>query len=226
MKRLWIFMFSTLAALTLAGCRPSYEWNQKLTVVVETPNGERSGSAVTQVTARIGEGSVMLTNAAYKVEGEATVVDLGHRKYLFALLANSGANATEYWALNNFRPMVMDNYPNTTDDLNKFYTALENLRDTQTLTPDHYPLLVTFGDLADPKSVKEVKPGDLQAMFGAGYRLKMMTLEITEEAVTLGKIDTLLGWLGKFPELPLCEPKSGMDFSFCATRVHHGDFAR
>ena len=58
-----------------------------------------------------------------------------------------------------------------------------------------YPMLVTFGDIADPASVRLVDPGDLAASFGAGVRLKAVTLEVTREEVTEGVVEGLLGWI-------------------------------
>ncbi|MFO1174759.1 MAG: hypothetical protein U1E48_06075 [Paracoccaceae bacterium] len=74
-----------------------------------------------------------------------------------------------------------------------------------TLTPDLYPLLVTFDDIHDPKSVRQVDPADLAAAFGPGVRLKAVTLAVTDEAVTEGKVEAVLGDLkeidgrGPFP---------------------------
>jgi hypothetical protein len=39
-----------------------------------------------------------------------------------------------------------------------------------------YPLLVTFGDIADPKSVALVDPTNLAASFGPGVRLTSVML--------------------------------------------------
>ena len=63
------------------------------------------------------------------------------------------------------------------------------------IKPKHYPLLVTFGDINDPASVKKVDPNDLAATFGPGYTLKSITLEITDEPVTTGKVEDVLGWV-------------------------------
>ena len=57
-----------------------------------------------------------------------------------------------------------------------------------------FPYLVRFRDLADPKSVEEVKPGDLAASFGKGYALKGLTIQMTDAPVTVG-IEKRLGWL-------------------------------
>ena len=64
-----------------------------------------------------------------------------------------------------------------------------------TLTGDLIPMLVTFDDITKPETVREVDPEDLTAVFGEGVRLKAVTLEVTEEAVTEGRVEGVLGWL-------------------------------
>lgn len=63
------------------------------------------------------------------------------------------------------------------------------------LDPKDYPPLVTFTDLADPKTVRRVDPSDLAATFGSGYTLKAITLEITDDKVTEGNVGRILPWL-------------------------------
>lgn len=58
------------------------------------------------------------------------------------------------------------------------------------------PLMVTFADIVDSKTVNRVDPDDLAASFGAGVRLKAVTLTVAEEPVTEGKVEAVLGWLG------------------------------
>ena len=95
MKRigLLVLVFASLM-LSLAGCDMfgfrSWSWHQKLTVTVETPDGPRSGSAVSaawfQMTPKwsgVGD-SAGASNSS--LSGEAVVVDLGQGRYLFALL--------------------------------------------------------------------------------------------------------------------------------------------
>ena len=45
-------------------------------------------------------------------------------------------------------------------------------------------MLVTFGDLHDPKSVVTVDPADLAKSFGEGITLKRITVQITDEPVS------------------------------------------
>jgi hypothetical protein len=86
--------------------------------------------------------------------------------------------------------------------------------------------LVTFDDITKPETVREVEPADLAAVFGEGVRLKTVTLEITEEAVTVGLVEGLLGWLGPYPE-PALGPATGKTTAIpFFRRVHMGDFIR
>lgn len=63
------------------------------------------------------------------------------------------------------------------------------------LASKDYPLLVTFTDITDPTTVNQVDPTNLAATFGPGVSLKRITLQITDEPVTEGKIESVLGWL-------------------------------
>jgi hypothetical protein len=221
MNRRNLMQFSALAgvAMLLAGCFGSkvYVWKQKLVVVVQTPEGEQIGSAVSEMSASLGFAlGAAGTVASLRLKGEATVVDLGQGKLLFALLNEDSKYLTEYTFA---RPKDQS--------AEEFWGKLEASKGSSALVPGgHYPLLVTFDNFNDPRSVKEVKPSDLAASFGQGYALKTIALEITDEKVIEGVVSRLLPWLSKFPEPPLCEPKSGDDFSFCAAKVHHGDFVR
>jgi TAT (twin-arginine translocation) pathway signal sequence len=199
------------AATLLAGCfGPDAEWHRKITVTVQTPSGEKSAFAVH---AESLSKDPVLGSAHASFVGEAVVLEVSAGKYLFALIQENKPQ-TELVVFPGEAPLV------STHKLSAMVGKIFEL------SPDKYPMLVTFDNINDPKSVKEVKPSDLAGAFGTGYALKSITLEITDEKVTEGVVRRLLPWLSKFPEPPLCEPKSGDDFSFCAAKVHHGDFVR
>jgi hypothetical protein len=174
--------------LQLSACTTGYSWNQKLTVEVNTPAGVKTGASVVGIKVTSGQLGLSQTAAAYRVTGEATVVEVAPGKYLFALLGERSTNelATHTWA---------DQLPRNADEA---WTKIEALREKRDVPRAEYPLLVTFSDLNDPKSVKEVKPDRLADVFGAGFALKAVTLEITDEAVTGGKCDSVLNWLNEF----------------------------
>jgi hypothetical protein len=189
MNRMLVAAFLVLSSLGLSGCG-TYDWHQKLTVEIETPEGVKVGSAVTEVS--WWENRVFKDGAALqsKIRGEAVVVDLGNGRYLFALLSH--ADDTGYTA--DLAPLI-------TMDRDKIVWSVEAITRAKALSgrisvpSKHFPKFATFTDITDPRSVKEVDPANLGTTFGAGYSLKSVTLEITDEAVTKGKIENVLGWV-------------------------------
>ena len=159
-------------SLPLAGCGgTNHSWHQKLTVIVNTPQGEKTGSAVTRVSHRVGRqwGTGADTVLVGGYAGEATVVDLGDGKYLFAVLSSEGQSNTEYLAELVFQQSLkIDSKLEEISRLNQKYSEIEKLRVVEQVPRQYYPLLVTFTDINDPKSVKEVKPDSMADSVGAG----------------------------------------------------------
>ncbi|WP_428541761.1 hypothetical protein [Profundibacter sp.] len=180
MKRLALVIL--LPILMLYGCFrltfPTYSWHQKLTLVVETPDGVRSGASVTRHIVRKQPtfGLADVGSISHSLRGEATVVDLGDGRYLFALL--NGRKGLE-------RAAFADRIPAD----QRLHFAVKQLDGAAPVPLPDAPLLVTFGDLSDPASVKRVDPADLAATFGAGYALREITLEVTDEPVTEGVVE-------------------------------------
>jgi hypothetical protein len=169
---------------------PTYTWNQKLTLTVETPDGEVSGSGVVRVA--WSDSPDLFGDAPHwhsEVHGEATVVDLGDGKYLFALIGGA-----ERLALRVFHE---GRFPQDTDGLAPIIrtVAAQKRGTARRVSPEAMPLLVTFADIADPRTVARVDPDDLAATFGPGYVLKSVTLKITGEPVTEGEVERVLPWL-------------------------------
>jgi len=202
-----------LAVTVLSGCRDHNSWRQKLIVEVETPQGVVSGASVIQVDSWFGQFPASGNEVNYEVTGEATVVDFGGGRYLFALLGGSAERF--YYALE-------DRGRDRGRDLDRIARMQGESR---VLMPENYPLPVTFAYITDPASVIRVDPDDLAAHFGPGYALSSITLAITDEKVTKGRVEAVLGWLSEYPEpsvVPQIDPK---DFSFEA-KLRHGDFIR
>lgn len=178
----WFNRFSifVIIVLVLSACFSGWSWHQKLAVVVKTPNGEVSGSSVV----RVGWSDVnSVGNYPSSYSGEATVVDVGNGKFLFALLGEN----TKFLAFRAFKGDAGIGAER--------FAEIEKTRGIKPVSEEFYPLLVTFEDINDPASVKEVDPDNLAATFGAGYSLESITLEITDEPVTEGKVEEVMGWL-------------------------------
>jgi hypothetical protein len=190
-RRTVISILLCLSALCLTGCGNSYEWNQKLTVTVETPSGEISGAAVVGVS--VSFQAKVLPDAHGLSEdwrGEATMVDLGNGRYLFALLGRPPGLAQAV-----FKELLVQKG----GEAKRFYAALSDLIRAPAPVPSSaFPMLVTFADINDPKTVTKLDPANLAAAFGPGYALKGVTLEITDEAVTKGAVEKVLGWMRNY----------------------------
>ena len=227
----WIMLIAALGMMAaLPGCKRSVSWHQKLTLVIGTPAGEVSGSSVTRVENITNKGALVLPEArgtrSYWT-GEAVAVEVLPGKWLFALLEGEGGTDAGHWVYAAYdlnAALGADGYPS-------YETAMAKLRAQPMNVPvslpaDGLPILVTFGDITDPTSVQRVDPTDLAASFGPSVDLKAVTLEITDEPVTVGRVDAVLGWLGPYPEPALGPATGGTENIPFYRRIHMGDFIR
>lgn len=67
-------------------------------------------------------------------------------------------------------------------------------RGARDLKPFQLPMLVTFADVADPKTVEQVDPENPGAALGCDFKWQRMTIEVTDEPITT-EIEERLGWL-------------------------------
>lgn len=210
MNRL-VGFFAIICALTLTGCE-RYAWHQKLTVTVETPTGEVSASSVSAVSWAKHWIQTDGMGWDYDLTGEAVVVEVTPGRYLFALLKSEAT--TEY--MGSVAAASIAGRDGRVID-GALFGEVRDKRDRAagviTVPEVQYPMMVTFGDIADPASVKLVDPADLAASFGPGVRLKSVVLEVTDEAVTVGPVEGVLRWLGEYPETRLLPNVSPTDFS-------------
>jgi hypothetical protein len=188
-----------------------WSWHQKLTLAVQTPDGPRTASAVSEAIwemppewFRIGDSGG--GHGTGRLKGEAAVLNLNDGKYLFVLLKGYSAELTI---------KIFANPPLESDNRREYAPALDRIstvRETRELSRDQYPLLVTFDDINDPASVKRVDPDNLAAAFGSGYRLTSITLSLTDEPVTEGTVEAAIQWLralGQRQANLLGKPKAG-----------------
>lgn len=215
LRKIIIVVFALFLLVVLAQCAgvintTSRSWNEKITLIVDTPSGEFSSFSVqgASIASTWGASS---GSVAFR-SGEAVMLKLpmdGKPRYLFALL-QSGRLAYGIYKL----------------ELN-WYTGIGDLDDLppRVLKGKYRPRLVTFADINDPASVQQVDPDNLAASFGSGYSLKNITIEISDEGKTRGKVEQIINWLSEHPEPSVIPSISSTDFSFEA-KLRHGDFVR
>lgn len=173
----WTILF---LSVLLSGCNPfpdTWRWNQKLTVEVSTPDGIRSGSAVTEV---VWQERNWTGNFPGSYHGEATVVDLGQGRYLFALIGEP----TRYLALRTFAPDLGDKAVITEEG----FAAMARIRGTRDVREKYYPILMTFDDITNPETARRLDPSDL----GLGLKIHRIKLEIIDFPEKTGNIDNIL----------------------------------
>lgn len=186
----------------------------RLIVEVETPQGPAVGSSVIEITGnRIPNWLPNGGGTRGTFRGEAVATDLPHGRTLFALLrSESGATVPHDYPGMAFKSRLERYYAEreAVGEETDFVDAINEMRGwsgAKAPLPKSdrvlgnggrdvpaWPLLVTFGDLADPTSVARVDPDDLAATFGDGVKLKRITVELTDDPVTTG-IEKRLEWL-------------------------------
>jgi len=154
----------------------------RLTYDVEIDGQIRSGSGVIEVGSR--------------VTGEAVVVDLGGGRYLFSLLAGRlvqfNSSASHRTSPDKLLLLAFDCGLSWGSEL---YRCLNRTMPSTELPFRVLPVLATLDDINDPTSLRLVNPEDLAAHFGPQTSLKRVTIEITNDPITEGRIEALLVWL-------------------------------
>jgi hypothetical protein len=189
-----------VAAFALSSCARRDYWHQRLTLLIETPERMIAGSAVTSVRVVDHTSQLIVPDARgprATVIGEAVAVEVRPGKWLFALLdgADGEYSSAKAWVYDAYGARLKARGSERLHDMVMDAVNAEPYDIPVPLPPDSWPLLVTFTDITDPLTVQRVDPENLAASFGPGVRLKAVTLEITEEPVTVGKVVEVLGWL-------------------------------
>lgn len=185
-----------VALLGACGMSGGDTYRFKMTLEVDTPEGVKSGSSVYEVEAKnvaaLTPGGVGLQ---VNVRGEAIAVDLPEGRTVFALLKAVNANGHDdlgYTSMVALDPLFRWDYVESAE---RIATGV-GLTSPAEVLPENYPMLVTFTDIDDPKSVQRVDPANLAASFGPGTHLKRITVEVTDDDVTTG-IEKRLRWLSQ-----------------------------
>ena len=167
----WIGPLALLAALVIGDQirinRPGHKY--RLTVEVDTPEGVKSASGVMAVhpDRSYSRGGKTLT------KGDAVLVDLGGGKNLVALMAqidNSlDLDGTNYVALRAYT---------AAQGKRVSFNEMSRVSGVVPVKGALIPVLVSFGDPANPGTARTVAPEDAEAALGKGFRLHAVTAEV------------------------------------------------
>lgn len=196
-------LLGLFAALALAGCGSSLpSIYYRLTVIVDTSEGRRSGSSVVEFHSNYSPAFPGPEAQGVKsfVRGEATPVKLVDGRYIFAVLRWGQVDGTLPMLVESFADLVPPRSPTSDgDEINRQIMeqirGLAKLRATRPVNPKHYPALAYFDDLSKPETIHAIsaQPGDVIA---PGVRLVKMTLEITDGPATQ-QIRSILPWVDR-----------------------------
>jgi hypothetical protein len=169
----------------VAGCRERFEWHQKLTVEIDTPEGPIHGSAVQAIEYRdnVWFAAVNGPSVLIDLRGEAVVVPMPGQKYIFMLLKRGD--------------LAYQVYTDPADGpaSRRVRKMLSIKREPVEVPLKLAPPLIMFSDISDPDSVFRIDPSRPLENLGGGTTLSRITLEITDEPVTEGQVKRILPWL-------------------------------
>jgi hypothetical protein len=182
----------------------------KITAVVETPRGLRSGHSVLEYRGSMaGSAFGTMAGSGFKVRGEAVAVEVAPGQVMFVLLR---AHEDLDFAANALNAIAVpkDEGPRPTDragEMERTRRMYDRIRANRNVYPlwrpkDQRPgegpwmgvYFVRFRDINVPETIEEVNPDDLASIFGKGVRLKTLTIQVTDEPVTT-TIEKYLPWL-------------------------------
>jgi hypothetical protein len=193
-------VLSLVAGLAIAWwafAQPVYVHRFKLILQADVAGVLRSGTSVIEVrTTRYQSRLAEASGVRHEVLGDAVFLDLGNGRNVIALLGfNPHGTRDEIGALDYIVFEAQNKSLQVTD--------LPALRGRARL-PDHYvPTLITFSDLKDPKTAREVGQTEFEKVFGADVHFKGAWIEMTTDPVARG-IDKVLLWWNR-PGRPAAE---------------------
>lgn len=133
----------------IVGCgrRSSRKLRYKITLEVETSNGVKTGA------------SVLETDMDSKgfTSGQSPYVDLGEGQFAFALLSDPFSKRVMYQIVLDVLKYP-DLKPQALDQTRNLYDQAKDHQSFAALRREDYPMLVTFGDINNPKTVREWDP--------------------------------------------------------------------
>jgi hypothetical protein len=214
-KRLFLILLTVVAAVFLGWAIKASVFvhdravRSRLTLAVETPDGVRTGSSVTEHTTTFGPFQLKMGSSNWSIgsflSGEGVVVDLGNRGLLVATLVKPSWLSSRGWGAGGgyagVWPFSQSEYSGNpaagSSDAEKYMVYLDELKRVKPkadISLKDVPVLVRFSDPSNPASMSLVDPFNLADAFGPGVRLQSATVEISSDPITRS-IDARLPWL-------------------------------
>lgn len=196
------FIFAVCASILLAifgfltmPFTQDHLWNEKLTITLESSAGTFTASRVYEANTRINFFDYpSLHRPSYGVKGESIIIEIPGKGAVIARLSGK----FHYCPIRKkFNMACLAQHVFKQDGASNKKLAAhiqEQKGKPQTLQPELYPDFVYLPDVQQLKDLKLVQANELESVLGAGARIKAVTLEVTDEAISTPEINTRLPW--------------------------------
>ena len=169
---------------------PTYSYRYRMIVDVLSGGAVHSGASVIAVRVDKQPQFGSAPPQVSRVDGEAAFVDLGRGRNVIALLA-AGPQAKDGDYPYNVVPTLFG-LTFADRDLAK----LPGLRGRREVPANFLPTFMTFTDLNDAATAREIKPEEFEQVFGPGVQLRSVVVEMTA-APTTREIAQRMPWWDK-----------------------------
>ena len=165
----------------------NFNWNTRITVEIETPDGVVSGSTVLRHQVGYRDKPVMGVNQlSYNKFGEAAVIPIGDHGAVFVT-----TRLSIFWIQNVLRENFPDQFPGTSQK--KWLHILTGLSGAFDIATDNPPDLAYLPDKRELFGFTEITAENIVDVLGEGYALHKITLEFTNDPLTYGHVEAFLG---------------------------------
>lgn len=166
--------------------------NYYIGVDVNTPSGLKSYTSMVQLKdSSLKVWTLNPYSRQPKVKGEAIYCDLGDDKNLVALLNFRG----DHYGLHTLKVLPWRAAGHRVNHTEKYQPFISGRYD---LTGDLTPILVTFSDTNKRNSMTEVSPDSMPAIYGEGFSISRIWVEMTDDPYRSSGIKQHLPWVRDF----------------------------
>jgi hypothetical protein len=167
----WVGPLALLAALVIGDQirinRPGHKY--RLTIEVQTPEGVKSASGVMAVH----PDRSYSRGGHTRTRGDAVLVDLGGGKNLLALLAHIDNKSFD---LDGMNYLALRAY--NAAGRKASFNGMSAMTGAVPVKGALVPVLVTFTNLSDPGTAREVLPDEMEAGLGKGFHVSSISAEV------------------------------------------------
>ncbi|WP_229593047.1 hypothetical protein [Pseudodesulfovibrio sediminis] len=175
--------------------------NYYIGVDVNTPSGLKSCTSMVQLKdSGLKVWALNPYSRQPKVKGEAVYCDLGDGKNLVALLSFQG----DHYGLHMLHDLPWRAAGHRVNHKEKYQPFINGRHD---LIGDLTPILVTFSDTNDRNSMTEVSPDSMSTVYGEGFTISRIWVEMTDDPYLSSGIKEHLPWVkGSFGGMDAYQP--------------------